>query len=195
MARHTSSSPAPGTCPPIPEWKAWVPTWPYKDLGGTTIMDPELIRCCQTFNKLEYPPMVDETHLAGNYLSARPVSWNFLRQKSYSSRLDMSISHGKRTPLYHFSYLLKLVVEFSQCSDDTFGADRYEEGPLFNSMVQGDKIVLNGMTLGVRGKSLLVFRGVIEIPIRGSLVDSLQVGGVAYNCVRITKVGSHFLHK
>lgn len=103
----------------------------------------------------------------------------------------MTIS--KRTAIYHLTYLLKLAVEFSQRSDDTFRADRYEEGPLFNSMVQGDEIILNGTTLGVRGKSLLVFRGVIKIPIGGRLIDSLQVGGVSYDCVRITKVGSHLL--
>jgi hypothetical protein len=103
----------------------------------------------------------------------------------------MTISN--RTAIYHLSYLLKLAVKFGQCSDDTTRANRYEEGPLFNCMVRGDEIILNGSTLGVIGKSLLVFRRVIEIPIRGRLIYSLQVGRVAYNCVRITKVGSHLL--
>lgn len=98
-------------------------------------------------------------------------------------------------PIISFTYLLKLVVELIQCSDDTPSVNRHEEGPLFNSIVQGDKIILNGSTLAVSGMPLLVFHRVIEIPIQGCLVNSLQVGSVAYNCVRITKVGSHLLDK
>ena len=64
---------------------------------------------------------------------------------------------SKRNPIYYLSYLLKLAVEFGQCSDDAIRADRYEEGPLFNSIVQGDKIILNGSTLDISSISLLVF--------------------------------------
>ena len=68
-------------------------------------------------------------------------------------------------PIVSFKYLLKLAVEFTQRPDDTLRADRYEEGPLFNSIVQSNKIILNGSTLAISGMPLLVFRRVIEIPI------------------------------
>lgn len=78
----------------------------------------------------------------------------------------IGVQDNKQTnPIISFKYLLKLVVELIQCSDDTLRADRYEERPLFNSIVQGDKVVLSGSTLAISGMLLLVFCRVIKIPV------------------------------